>query len=97
MSVSNGSPLKIGLMNLAHDVYWKFFPGHLEPATELAGDMNRYVSQFGQLIETGKLVDSLENRLLCSKPPQTTRPAGMIDTPLRPRSFDPRPALGRGG
>ena len=60
MNTSNGTPLKIGLMNLAHDVYWKYFPEHLDPATELAGVMSRYVSQFGQVIETGKLIDCLE-------------------------------------
>jgi L-arabinose isomerase len=50
--------LKIGYLPLAHEIYWKYFPGHKEPALRLAGQLRSYLDQFGEVCETGKLIDS---------------------------------------
>ena len=54
---SKGNLLKIGLMSLAHDAYWKFFPQHERPTMDLAKTFNNYLSQFGAICETGRLID----------------------------------------
>jgi L-arabinose isomerase len=60
--------LKIGLMNLAHSTYWKFFPQHEKPTIELGEIFKKYLSQFGTIYDTGKLIDCVaragEARLL---------------------------------
>ncbi len=50
--------LKIGYLPLAHEIYWKYFPNHKAPALQLAGRLKEYLSQFGKVYETEKLVDS---------------------------------------
>ena len=50
--------IRIGYMPLAHESYWKFFPEYKAPALRLAADIKEYLSQFGQVCETGKLIDS---------------------------------------
>jgi len=61
-------PLKIGYMPLAQDVYWKFFPEHKGNAEKWAKTYGEYLSQFGTICQTGKLIDgpanSKEARLL---------------------------------
>ena len=58
MSTQPSSGIKIGYMPLAHDVYWKFFPQHKEPALNLARQLKEFLSQFGTVYETGRLIDS---------------------------------------
>ncbi len=55
--IKQNSELKIGLMPLAHETYWKFFPGHEKPAQELAKVFSGYLSRFGTVYETGRLID----------------------------------------
>jgi len=50
--------LKIGYMPLAHETYWKFFPGHKEGALRWADRYRTYLSQFGEVCDTGRLIDS---------------------------------------
>ncbi len=68
MNSLNQDTLKIGLMNLAHDTYWRFFPAHEKPTLELGRSFKKYLSQFGTVCETGKLIDCKgragESRLL---------------------------------
>lgn len=49
--------LKIGYMPLAHASYWKFFPKHESVALEWAGRHKEYLSQFGTVYDTGRLID----------------------------------------
>ena len=56
-------PLKIGIMSLAHDTYWKFFPQHEQPTKDLAGKFSEYLSQFGSICETGRLIDCAERAI----------------------------------
>jgi L-arabinose isomerase len=62
------SEIKIGYMPLAHETYWKFFPGHEQLIVDVAATLRGYLSQFGTIVETAKLIDSLaratEARLL---------------------------------
>lgn len=50
--------VRIGYLPLAHESYWRFFPAHREPALRLARVYGDYVSKFGALSETGRLIDS---------------------------------------
>lgn len=52
--------IKIGYMPLAHEIYWKHFPEHKEPALNLASQLGEYLCQFGEICETGNLIDSAE-------------------------------------
>jgi len=51
------SSLKIGLMSLAHATYWKYFPQHEKPALELGKKFSNFLSKFGTVYETGRLID----------------------------------------
>jgi len=51
--------LKIGYMPLAHDVYWKYFPEYEQPTAELGERLRVFLGQFGALVETGELIDSV--------------------------------------
>lgn len=53
--------IKIGYMPLAHATYWKFFPQHKKGTLEFAEKLKKYLSQFGQVYETGKLIDCYEH------------------------------------
>jgi len=63
--------VKIGFMPLAHGTYWNFFPAHLEVAMAKSAAYRAFLSQFGTIVETGKLIDcparSVEARLLFQK------------------------------
>lgn len=50
--------LKIGYMPLAHKTYWKFFPEHKTSTLQQAAELRDYLSQFGQVYETGELIDA---------------------------------------
>ena len=60
--------IKIGYVPLAHETYWKFFPSHEQLTIDVAATLRGYLSQFGTIVETGKLIDSFaratEARLL---------------------------------
>ena len=62
MSTANqdNDGIKIGYMPLAHDSYWKFFPEHLPNALHWAKVYKDFLSQFGTIHETGKLIDCPE-------------------------------------
>jgi L-arabinose isomerase len=63
--------LRIGYMPLAHDSYWHYFPEHRETAIGWSAKYRDFLSQFGSIVETGRLVDcperSVEARLLFQK------------------------------
>jgi len=50
--------LKIGYLPLAHRTYWDFFPQHKSPSLKFAEELKNYLAQFGEVIETGELIDS---------------------------------------
>jgi L-arabinose isomerase len=52
------SRIRIGLMHLAHETYWKYFPQHEKPTMDLARVFTKFIAGFGDVLETGKLVDS---------------------------------------
>ncbi|MCK4817341.1 hypothetical protein KA005_16345, partial [bacterium] len=54
-------PLKIGYMPLVHKTYWRFFPYHEQPILELAKKLKDYLTQFGTVCETGKLIDCMDH------------------------------------
>ena len=56
----SGNKVKIGYMPLAHDTYWRFFPEHEQNAIKWAKQYGEYLSQFGTVCETGKLIDCPE-------------------------------------
>ena len=62
------SKVKIGYMPLAHEIYWRYFPGHEQLVEDVAGRLKEYLSQFSKVCETGRLIDSFaratEARLL---------------------------------
>lgn len=71
ISHTENKRIKIGYMPLAHKTYWEYFPKHEKPALDLANKLREYLSQFGTVYETGRLIDSAkraaEARLLFQK------------------------------